>query len=44
VLSTSDGVTAEISRLRQEAPALAITDGTEHIKLEHLKHVANADR
>jgi hypothetical protein len=43
VLAASDGLTGEISRLRNEAAALAITGGTEHITLEHLKHVANAD-
>lgn len=43
VLAASDGLTGEISRLLNEAAALAITDGTEHITLEHLKHVANAD-
>ncbi|MEB0059858.1 hypothetical protein [Variovorax sp. LG9.2] len=44
VLYASDGVTEEISRLRKEAAALAITDGTENITLEHLKHVARAGR
>ncbi len=43
VLSASEGLTGEISRLLNEAAALAITDGTEHITLEHLKHVARAD-
>ena len=43
VLSASDGLTGEISRLLNEAAALANTDGTEHITLEHLKHVARAD-
>ena len=44
VLSASKGLTGEISRLLNEAAALAITDGTERITLEHLKHVASADR
>lgn len=43
VLAASDGLTGEISRPLNEAAALAITDGTEHITLEHLKRVANAD-
>lgn len=44
VLSASDGVTGKIPRLRNEAAALAITDGTENITLEHLKHVVGSDR
>jgi hypothetical protein len=44
VLSASEGLTGEISRLLNEAAALAIADGTERITLEHLKHVASADR
>ena len=43
VLSKRNGLTGEISRLLKVAVAFAITDGTEHITLEHLKHVANAD-
>ena len=43
VLAASGGLTGEISRLLNKATALAILDGTEHITLGHLEHVANPD-
>ena len=41
VLAASGSLTGEISRLPNKAAALAILDGTEHITLGHLEHVAN---
>lgn len=43
VLAASGGLTGEISKLLNKAAALAILDGTEHITLGHLEHVANPD-
>ena len=39
----SGGLTGEIARLLKEAAALAVLDGSEHITLAHLEHVAIAD-
>ena len=39
LLSTSAGITGEVSRLLNEAAELAITDASERITLKHLKHV-----
>lgn len=44
VLSSSAGLTGEISRLLNGAAALAIHDGTEMITLKHLEFVAGDDR
>ena len=43
VLAASGGLTGEISRLLNKSAALAILDGTEHITLGHLEHVAHPD-
>lgn len=40
ILAVSAGLTGEISRLLNEAAAMAILDGTERITLGHLEHVA----
>lgn len=40
VLAASGGLTGEISRLLNEAAALAILDGSEQIPLRQLQHVA----
>lgn len=42
VLAASDGLTGKISRLLNEAAALAILDGSEQISLAQLEHVARA--
>lgn len=44
ILVASGGLTGEISRLLNEAAALAVLDGSEQITLAHLEHVALADQ
>ena len=44
ILVASGGLTGEISRLLNEAAALAVLDGSERITLAHLEHVALADQ
>ncbi|MEJ8859132.1 TniB family NTP-binding protein [Variovorax robiniae] len=44
ILVASGGLTGDISRLLNEAAALAILDGSEQITLAHLEHVALADQ
>ncbi len=43
ILAASGGLTGEISRLLNEAAALAVLDGAEQITLAHLQHVARSD-
>jgi hypothetical protein len=44
ILVASGGLTGEISRLLNEAAALAVLDGSEQITIAHLEHVALADQ
>ena len=43
VLAASGGLTGEISRILNEAAAMAIKDGSELITLAHLEHAAHAE-
>jgi hypothetical protein len=42
IVAASAGLTGEISRLLNEAAAMAILDGAERITLAHVEHLARA--